>query len=258
MKSNRARAVADVGGGIILATVDIEAPPERVFRALTTDEVTQWWGSDAVYWTKEWTADVRVGGAWRAGGRGADGVAFSVGGEYVEIDPPRKIVQTWKPDWDGGHVTTITYSLDPIEGGTRVTVRHEGFGDRAESCERHAQGWELVLGWLRGHASARKGAEVAAYFMCKLLPPRPSFMADMSDDERKIMGAHAAYWAGFFEKGVALAYGPVIDPSGPFGLGVLKVRDEDELRAFESGDPAITSGRGFAYVHFPMPNVVAR
>jgi hypothetical protein len=33
------RAVADSGGGIIIATAEMSAPPERVFCALTTDEI---------------------------------------------------------------------------------------------------------------------------------------------------------------------------------------------------------------------------
>ena len=78
---NSARAIADAGSGIILATAEIAAPPERVFRALTTpDEIVRWWGSDEVYHTTGWTADLRVGGRWRAEGRGADGQPFAAGG----------------------------------------------------------------------------------------------------------------------------------------------------------------------------------
>jgi uncharacterized protein YndB with AHSA1/START domain len=154
MKSRTARAVADVTGGLILASVDIAAPIERVFRAISTDEITKWWGSPELYRTTEYTADLRPGGRWRAVGVGADGHSFSVEGEFREVEPPRKIVQTWCPAWDGGHVTTITYRLEPVEGGTRVTVRHEGFGDRIESCHSHEQGWERVLGWLQAHLAA--------------------------------------------------------------------------------------------------------
>ena len=61
---------------------------------------------------------------------------------------PRRIVMTWKADWDGGHVTTITYELQAIPGGTRLTLRHTGFGDRIDSCNGHANGWQRVLTWL--------------------------------------------------------------------------------------------------------------
>ena len=74
MASNGARAIADVSTGVILATVSIAAPPERVFRALTEPgEIVRWWGSDELYRTTNHVADLRPGGAWRSEGKGADG-----------------------------------------------------------------------------------------------------------------------------------------------------------------------------------------
>jgi uncharacterized protein YndB with AHSA1/START domain len=66
-----ARAVADVAAGIILASVEIEAPVERVFAALGTGEVAEWWGSPETYRVTRWTADLRPGGAWRREGLGS-------------------------------------------------------------------------------------------------------------------------------------------------------------------------------------------
>ncbi len=144
-----ARSIADIERGVILARVEIAAPPERVFRALTSaDEITRWWGSCETYKTEKWASDFRVGGAWKAEGHGVDGMAFSVSGVFLEIVPPHKVVQTWKPDWDGGHETTLTYHLVATDAGTRLTIRHEGFIGRAQSCEQHTAGWETVLGWL--------------------------------------------------------------------------------------------------------------
>ena len=157
--TQQARSVADLSGGMILATVDIAAPPERVFRALTRpDEVARWWGSPQSYRTESWTSDVRVGGAWSARGRGADGAAFSVAGTFLEVDPPHRIVQTWVPDWDEGAETTLTFTLRAIESGTRLTLRHEGFAGRERSCEAHADGWpgtfDLLARRLAGEPSA--------------------------------------------------------------------------------------------------------
>jgi uncharacterized protein YndB with AHSA1/START domain len=147
-----ARAVADLHDGLILASVDIAVPRERVFHALTTGaEVVKWWGSDETYRTTSYVADIRVGGQWRAEGRGADGKPFSVGGEFLEVDPPSKLVQIWKYDWGDGHETKLTYRLDATEGGTRLTVRHEGFRGHPESCQGHSDGWAMVLGWLADH-----------------------------------------------------------------------------------------------------------
>ena len=54
-----------------------------------------------------------------------------------------------------GLATLICYQLVAIPGGTRVTVRHEGFGDRTAACDSHAQGWERVLEWLETHVARR-------------------------------------------------------------------------------------------------------
>jgi len=145
-----ARAVADVSKGVILASVEIEAPPERVFAALSTPEVAEWWGSAETYRVERWTADLRPSGEWRSEGVDAGGKPFSVGGRILEIDPPRLLVQTWIYDWARGGSTTVRYEIEATPTGSRLTVRHEGFTDAA-ACEGHASGWERVLGWLANH-----------------------------------------------------------------------------------------------------------
>jgi uncharacterized protein YndB with AHSA1/START domain len=165
------------------------------------------------------------------------------------------LVQTWKADWDGGHVTTIRYQLDPIPGGTRVTVRHDGFAGRAESCAGHARGWERVLGWLTGHFRAGV-ADKPLFFLCRLLAPRPTFAFDMTADERQVMQEHAAYWREHLAAGTAIVFGPVADPKGGWGLGVVRVRSADEVAPLEQNDPAIRSNRGFTYEVLPMLNAV--
>jgi uncharacterized protein YndB with AHSA1/START domain len=152
MKAGVARAVADVTEGLILARVDIAAPPERVFRALSSAEVTAWWGAADQYRTTHWQGDVRPGGQWSTRGVSADGSEFGVGGEYLVVDPPHLLVHTWVAPWDGNHVTRVTYRLEAVDGGTRVTLRHEGFAGRAASCDQHCEGWERVLGWLSDYA----------------------------------------------------------------------------------------------------------
>jgi len=54
-----------------------------------------WWGSPDTYRTTEYTADVRPGGRWRAGGVGADGSAFSVEGEFRDA---RSAARRMRPD----------------------------------------------------------------------------------------------------------------------------------------------------------------
>jgi uncharacterized protein YciI len=39
-----------------------------------------------------------------------------------------------------------------------------------------------------------------------------------------------------------VVFGPVLDSTGSWGLGVIETEDEKELRAFAAGDPVVTSG----------------
>jgi hypothetical protein len=94
------------------------------------------------------------------------------------------------------------------------------------------------------------------YYVIRLSPPRPTFMADMTAEERAMMQEHVAYWHGQLAAGKVIVFGPVADPKGPWGLGVVRVADESELRRFEAEDPAIRSGRGFSYEIVPMVRAV--
>jgi uncharacterized protein len=88
------------------------------------------------------------------------------------------------------------------------------------------------------------------YFL-RLLPPRPTFVQDMTDSERALMGEHAAYARTVFESGKLLAYGPVFDPEGSFGMAILQVDNDDELESFIANDPTILAGLN-RYTYAPM------
>ncbi len=62
------RAAADLAGGFILATVEIDAEPEQVFAALTSDAVASWLVRPGVWDTRTWEGDVRPGGEWATSG----------------------------------------------------------------------------------------------------------------------------------------------------------------------------------------------
>ncbi len=79
-------------------------------------------------------------------------------------------------------------------------------------------------------------------FVFRLNAPRPNFALDMTDEERQVMGRHAAYWRPLIDSGQMVVFGPVLDGTGSWGLGVVEAEDEDGLRAFAAGDPAVTSG----------------
>ncbi|HXZ31381.1 MAG TPA: SRPBCC domain-containing protein [Terriglobales bacterium] len=140
LKSCVARAVADVVERELLGSVEVPAPPERVFRALASQEITQWWVRPGVFDTREWTGDVRVGGRWRASGF-ARGNPYALEGEFVAVDPPRQLVHTWIAVGEPVGPMKVTYHLEKIDAGTRITVRHSGFSCPL-TCLMTAAGWE--------------------------------------------------------------------------------------------------------------------
>ncbi len=79
-------------------------------------------------------------------------------------------------------------------------------------------------------------------FFLKLLPPRPSFAADMSAEERAVMERHIAYWRTFGPKVIVI--GPVLDPRGAYGIAVVEAADEAEARSMISGDPVSKAEMG--------------
>ena len=81
-----------------------------------------------------------------------------------------------------------------------------------------------------------------ATYVMRLIAPRPTFALDMADAERETMGRHAAHWQPLVEAGQMVVFGPVLDSTGSWGLGVIEADDEDELRAFATQDPVVTSG----------------
>jgi uncharacterized protein len=94
------------------------------------------------------------------------------------------------------------------------------------------------------------------FFVVRLIGPRSDFIQTVTDDERALMQAHAAHLMGWMQKGKIIVFGPVADPKGPWGLGVMRVSSEDEMREIEQNDPVIKSGRGFSYEVLPMLRAV--
>jgi uncharacterized protein YciI len=96
------------------------------------------------------------------------------------------------------------------------------------------------------------------YYVCKLTGPRPTFPQDMSVQEREIMMAHAAYCRELLDSGKALIFGPVADPAGIWGLGVLQLPDDADPQAIIANDPVTKANAGFTYQIMPMLQAAAR
>lgn len=87
------------------------------------------------------------------------------------------------------------------------------------------------------------------HFFLKLVASRPTFATDMNDEERAIMQQHVAYWMELMNQGKVIVFGPVSDPAGAFGMGVIEVASEDEVKNITENDPASKINR---YEVYPM------
>jgi uncharacterized protein YciI len=95
------------------------------------------------------------------------------------------------------------------------------------------------------------------HYFFKLIPPRPTFPNDMTDEERRLMEEHFRYFHEQFVAGRMLLYGPVMAASGAFGLAVLEVEGEAEAQRFGENDPTVRAGLNRFEIH-PMQVGAAR
>ena len=119
---NRSLVVTTPSDREIVLTREFDAPRDLVFQALSKPEhVGQWWGQKGSTMA-ECRMDFRPGGAWRFVERDANGAEWGFRGEVREIDPPKRIVQTFEFDGMPGHISVETLELEDIGGATRLTV----------------------------------------------------------------------------------------------------------------------------------------
>ena len=139
-------------------TIEIDAPPERVWRALTNaKELGAWFQveieGDVAPNTEVWMTSTH---------KGYEGQRFRV--KFTEITPPHRLAWQWHPgevesgvDYSREPRTTVTFTLEPSGRGTRVRVSETGFdliglARREKVYKDNSQGWPEVLQWLRTYA----------------------------------------------------------------------------------------------------------
>jgi uncharacterized protein YndB with AHSA1/START domain len=123
--------------GLTEHRVRIAASPETVFAYFTDPaKMVQWMGTEA-------TLDPRPGGVCRINPSGHAAML----GEYVEVDPPRRVVFTW--GWEAEVFSTppqstlVEVSLVPDGEGTVVHLLHRRL--QPEAVAVHRTGWEHYL-----------------------------------------------------------------------------------------------------------------
>ena len=117
----------------------IAASPEAVWEFLVDpDKATRWMGQSASF-------EPRPGGLYRVEVIPGNTAA----GEFVELDPPRRLVFTW--GWEPGGsgkvpvgTSTVEIELLPTDEGTMLRFTHRGLPDE-EAAQSHGHGWDHYL-----------------------------------------------------------------------------------------------------------------
>ena len=148
-------------GDAIVSEIFIAATPEDVFRALVDPQlVVKWWGGQGAgqsFRCTHFQCDLRAGGTWRSSGVDGEDRPFEATGEYVEVDPPHLLVQTWVASWTAQVKTTVRWELQATSNGTLVRHQHSGLAVRPDVAKSF-RGWPRILGWLQ--AFVEKGETV--------------------------------------------------------------------------------------------------
>lgn len=125
----------------------IRATPEQVYAAFVQPELLARWQCPRGLTVKV-SVDARVGGRYRLDMQARDGSHHVTVGEYVALEPGRRVSYTWT--WEGGGPipegmnTLVEVELQARNGGTELTMRHSGF-HAAAVRDSHAQGWNSVF-----------------------------------------------------------------------------------------------------------------
>jgi len=132
----------------------IAAAPERIFAAFREPEQMARWLVPGDMERASVEADFRVGGHFSVVMHGSEG-DYGQTGEYLEIDPPKRLVFTWVSDFvpEAESHTRVAVTLEPLESGhTRLVLVHDQLPD-SDTYDGHDGGWASILAKLEALAS---------------------------------------------------------------------------------------------------------
>ncbi len=128
---------------VVQVTRVLKAPPKDVFEAWTDPRLLQQWLCPEPGVVGEVSCDPVIGGTYQLV-MVFDHGAQVVTGEYLEVDPPHRLVFTWLTDRTAGQHTQVTVTIRPDGDLTEMTIIHERLPSR--SYRDSASGaWANVL-----------------------------------------------------------------------------------------------------------------
>jgi uncharacterized protein YndB with AHSA1/START domain len=121
----------------------IKTTPERLWEAITDSELRQ-----------KYNFGVGVNSDWTPGSEyssGVPGVVEIAAGENVEVEPPRRLVQTfqalWSEDVKAAGTSRVTWEIEPVGDSCRLQVTHDQLAEGANS--ELFGGWMMILSGLK-------------------------------------------------------------------------------------------------------------
>jgi len=143
MEQEQLYTVVGGRGTMTVFEIYIKATPERVWEAITDPEMRKRY-SFGVGVESDWTE----GSSYKAS---VPGVVDISSGENVEVDPPRRLVQTfkalWSEDVEKEGTSRVTWEITPVGTSAQLRVTHDQLGEEANS--ELFGGWPMVLSGLR-------------------------------------------------------------------------------------------------------------
>jgi uncharacterized protein YndB with AHSA1/START domain len=131
------------GRAMAVFEIYIKTTPERLWEAITDSELRQ-----------KYNFGVGVSSDWTPGSEyssGVPGVVEIAAGENVEVEPPRRLVQTfqalWSEDVKAAGTSRVTWEIEPVGDSCRLVVTHDQLAEGANS--ELFGGWMMILSGLK-------------------------------------------------------------------------------------------------------------
>jgi len=130
----------------LVITRTFDAPRALVFKAWSTPEHMVRWLGPRDFTAPHCSMDFRVGGAYRACIRSAEGQDYWMRGIYREVIEPERIMFTfsWEEEGERGRENLVTVTFAEQGGKTRMTFR-QAFFETIEQRDSHHQGWSECI-----------------------------------------------------------------------------------------------------------------
>lgn len=125
-----------------VCTILIRVPVQKVW-----DEITKTGSVQRPLYNTVLDIELKPGGRLRYSS--PDRKRVFIAGEVLEVDPPRRLRHTYLFAMKPEPATVVTWELEEVPEGTRVTLTHGGWTTAHTKPEKHKAGWDEILGLLK-------------------------------------------------------------------------------------------------------------